>query len=242
MRLHFRVLRREFELAMTSRAVHSRFVAGANWRRIMSLFSSMFARPLFAKQFARQSIWQGVSQRTLVTHSAVASRAAAPRSLPLLFTAAGIAGVGLSAFARPKILCEPLATPTVPVTTPPQVADPSYPPPPSSSVNVYELSFGTVCGLCAGVFIKKGAKAIAFLLGGAFVLLQYLGSASVVRVDWGKMGSRFENLFYTKDPITGTKRAPSVGSLFNWIVDFLTANFQQRASFVAGLALGLRIG
>lgn len=41
-----------------------------------------------------------------------------------------------------------------------------------SSVNVYELSFGTVCGLCAGVFIKKGAKALAFVLGGVFVLLQ----------------------------------------------------------------------
>lgn len=124
-------------------------------------------------------------------------------------------------------------------------------------MNVYELSFGTVCGICAGVFIKKGAKAIAFLFGGAFVLLQvslcpvvqavanssqYLGSASVVRVDWAKMGSRFENLFYTKDPLTGSKRAPSVGSLYNWIVDFLTANFQQRASFIAGLALGLRIG
>lgn len=46
------------------------------------------------------------------------------------------------------------------------------PPPPTSSVSVYELSFGTVAGFCAGVFIKKGAKAAAFLLGGIFVLLQ----------------------------------------------------------------------
>jgi len=30
--------------------------------------------------------------------------------------------------------------------------------------------------------------------------------------------------------------------LWNWVVDFLTADFQSRASFVAGLALGLRIG
>jgi hypothetical protein len=46
------------------------------------------------------------------------------------------------------------------------------PPLPESSVNIYELSFGTVAGICAGVFIKKGAKTLAFLLGGVFVLLQ----------------------------------------------------------------------
>ena len=46
------------------------------------------------------------------------------------------------------------------------------PPPPQSSVNAYELTFGTVCGICAGVFVKKGAKALAFVMGGVFVLLQ----------------------------------------------------------------------
>jgi FUN14 domain-containing protein 1 len=38
------------------------------------------------------------------------------------------------------------------------------------------------------------------------------------------------------------RRPPNVYSLYRWLADFLTANFQQRASFVAGLALGLRIG
>jgi hypothetical protein len=47
-----------------------------------------------------------------------------------------------------------------------------FPPPPTSAVNVYQLGFGTVCGVCAGVFIKKGARALAFLLGGVFVFLQ----------------------------------------------------------------------
>jgi len=46
------------------------------------------------------------------------------------------------------------------------------PPPPESAVNVYELTFGTVCGICAGIFVKKGAKALAFAFGGIFVLLQ----------------------------------------------------------------------
>lgn len=49
---------------------------------------------------------------------------------------------------------------------------PPLPPQAESSLNLYELSFGTVCGVCAGVFVKKGAKALAFGLGGIFVLLQ----------------------------------------------------------------------
>ncbi|KAI0818551.1 FUN14 family-domain-containing protein, partial [Irpex lacteus] len=120
------------------------------------------------------------------------------------------------------------------------------PPPPESAVNLYELSFGTVAGLCAGVFVKKGAKIVGFFLGGIFVLLQYFANASLVRVDWTRFAHRFENLFYTTsiDARTGemVKRAPTVASLVRWIVDFLTADFQQRASFVAGFALGLRVG
>jgi len=70
---------------------------------------------------------------------------------------------------------------------------------------------------------------------------QYLSSMSLVRVDWGRMGSRFENLFYSKDAL-GNKRPPTISSLWRWVVDFLTADFQPRASFIAGFALGLRVG
>ena len=48
----------------------------------------------------------------------------------------------------------------------------AVPPDPPSTVNMYELTFGTVCGVCAGVFVKKGAKTLAFVFGGVFVLLQ----------------------------------------------------------------------
>lgn len=48
----------------------------------------------------------------------------------------------------------------------------TLPPPQQSTVNMYELTFGTVCGVCAGVFVKKGAKTLAVLFGGIFVLLQ----------------------------------------------------------------------
>jgi len=252
------------EYVVDSRRIRVTFTIFMNWRRrhetwtsfrlaikmstilrVLSfpIFARQFAgvRPLLARQFgpyctritlqARTNI-----QRTLTTEAASVTRAI-PRKggLPFIFTAAGVAGVGLGllAFTRPQIYCD----------SPSQPPYSGHPPPlPTSTVNLYELSFGTICGLCAGIFIKKGAKAVAFILGGLFVLLQYLGSASVVRIDWAKIGSRFENLFYTKDPVTGNKKAPNVYSLWNWLVDFLTANFQQRASFLAGLALGLRVG
>ncbi|KIJ68983.1 hypothetical protein HYDPIDRAFT_105534 [Hydnomerulius pinastri MD-312] len=157
------------------------------------------------------------------------------RGLPLLLTASGIAGValGIASFTTPVIIhCDDVT---------PFRSSPPLPPPPQSSVDLYELSFGTVCGLCAGVFVKKGARMVAFFLGGVFVLLQYLGSMSLVKVDWARMASRFENLFYRTDAL-GNKKAPTIGSLWRWIVDFLTADFQPRASFIAGMALGLRIG
>lgn len=148
--------------------------------------------------------------------------------------------LGLSV-VRPPIHCDG-SRPSSPATAPPEIPDDGLPPPPASSVNVYELSFGTVAGVCAGVFIKKGAKAVAFFLGGVFVLLQYFGSFGVLKVDWESMGTRFQQLFYTTDSKTGTKATPTIYSAWRWLVDFLTADFQPRASFIAGLALGLRIG
>ncbi|KAL0569011.1 hypothetical protein V5O48_012963 [Marasmius crinis-equi] len=115
------------------------------------------------------------------------------------------------------------------------------PPPPESSLDLYELSFGTVAGICAGVFVKKGAKLVAFAFGGIFVLLQYLGSASIVRIDWNRAAKRFEGLFYTTDA-SGAKKPPTVYSLWNALVSFLTADFQARASFIGGFMLGLRVG
>lgn len=63
---------------------------------------------------------------------------------------------------RPPVLCE------TPVPRPAGTTGQ----PPESMLNVYQLTFGTVCGICTGVFLKKGLRAIAFLLGGVFVLLQ----------------------------------------------------------------------
>jgi FUN14 domain-containing protein 1 len=55
------------------------------------------------------------------------------------------------------------------------------------------------------------------------------------------MGNKFEDLVYGRNA-SGKKRPPTLPSIWRWLIDFLTADFQPRASFVAGLALGLRLG
>lgn len=121
--------------------------------------------------------------------------------------------------------------------------------PTESILSPYELSFGAICGICAGIFIKKGAKLIAFFLGGTYVLMQYMQSRSFININWSKLSSAYENTFGSLPstssslaPTEGRRVAPTITGAYRWIVDFLTANFQQRASFLAGLGLGLRIG
>ncbi|PWN21883.1 hypothetical protein BCV69DRAFT_311590 [Microstroma glucosiphilum] len=118
-------------------------------------------------------------------------------------------------------------------------------PAPESIVNVYQLSFGVVCGVCAGVFIKKGLKFIAFLLGGGFILLQYLNSQKLVSVNWGGISKRYDGLVGSVagpgEKVKGWQGS-TAGRIYTRFEDFLTANFQERASLLAGLALGLRLG
>ncbi|KAH6918683.1 FUN14 family-domain-containing protein [Coprinopsis sp. MPI-PUGE-AT-0042] len=176
---------------------------------------------------------------TFATAAAVLRPAVRPKPtvnlLPGIAAAAAV-GLGIATWQKEPVRCD---APVIP--EPHVVPAKDLPPPPTSSLSLYDLGFGTVAGMCAGIFVKKGVKAAAWLLGGVFVLLQYLNSQSLVRVDWSRMATRFQNRFHTVDPATGASRAPNVGGLWRWMVNFLTADFQGRASFIAGFALGLRI-
>lgn len=153
-------------------------------------------------------------------------------------------GVGLAVYTRPVVQCE--APPQARYTKPSEIPElPPLPSVPQSSLKLYELGFGTVTGICAGVFIKKGAKAIAFVVGGVFVLLQYFASLRIIRVDWARAETQFADRFYSKSVDASGKEAqhpPTAYALIRWLIDFLTADFPPRATFIAGLALGLRIG
>ena len=117
---------------------------------------------------------------------------------------------------------------------------------PKSIVNLYQLSFGTVCGLCAGIFIKKGLKVIAFLLGGVYILMQYLASKRMIRVDWSSLKNTYTSsvnrLAGPADTSKSNFEQMPLVRIWKRTVDFLTADFQERATFIAGLVLGLRLG
>ncbi|CAE7224275.1 unnamed protein product [Rhizoctonia solani] len=173
-----------------------------------------------------------------------------PRSWRLGTVATASVGLGLAAFAGKEIYCDTAVSPNARSLSaaasnpgPGNTTSDPLPPPPKSSVNTYELTFGSVAGICAGVFIKKGAKALAFFLGGIFVLLQYFNAIDLTKTNWSTASTRFERLFYsTSDKPGETRYPPTIATLWAWLVNFLTADFPPRASFLAGMILGLRIG
>ncbi|KAG9106951.1 hypothetical protein FRC07_008718 [Ceratobasidium sp. 392] len=72
---------------------------------------------------------------------------------------------------------------------------------------------------------------------------EYFNAIDITKVNWGTASTRFERLFYSQPAEPGGKpRAPTIASVWAWLVDFLTADFPPRATFLAGLLLGLRLG
>ncbi|KAF8710993.1 FUN14 family, partial [Rhizoctonia solani] len=172
-----------------------------------------------------------------------------PKQWRLGTMATASVGLGLAAFAGKQIYCEPSVSPksrgfSAAAHNPGPGNSGSDPlPPPQSSLSTYELTFGSVAGICAGVFVKKGAKALAFFLGGIFVLLQYFNAIDISKTNWGAASARFERLFYSNPAKPGEPRRPAtISTLWSWLVDFLTADFPPRATFLAGMILGLRLG
>jgi len=89
--------------------------------------------------------------------------------------------------------------------------------------------------------VKKGLRAVAFVMGGVFLLLQYFNSLHWLRVDWTTAERQFNHAFYVTDE-DGVRRPPTIFTAWMWFKDFVLADFQPRASFVAGFMLGLRFG
>ena len=117
-----------------------------------------------------------------------AATASKPRfQLPqrsLLFAGVGLGATWAAYNAFQPVHCD-VALPTSSSSSSSSALNASDPAP-GSILDVYQLGFGAACGVCAGVFLKKGLKAIAFMLGGAYVLLQVsIGRAPMNVTDMG---------------------------------------------------------
>ena len=66
-----------------------------------------------------------------------------------------------------------------------------------------------------------------------------MASRGLVNIDWKSMARRYDTAI---DGYAGTGVGSRLSRVSSRALDFLLADFPPRATFVAGLALGLRIG
>ena len=145
------------------------------------LLPRLFPKSLPAGSAFRSSIRSFHTPRTFRQQTEKIRAIAIPRTLPssarsktqLYTIGLGLSFLTYNAFSpgRRSVQCQsPFGTTASPA--PVGRADELPDGTPQSILSVSELGFGAVAGICAGVFLKKGLKALAFLLGGAFVFLQ----------------------------------------------------------------------
>ena len=99
-------------------------------------------------------------------------------------------------------------------------------------LDLQSLGFGGIAGLAVGYTAKKVTKLAALLLGITFVVVQALAYLGVLHVDWGEVERLATTVGTTADGGTLAGRA--------W--EIVTANLPFGGGFVAGFALGLRLG
>jgi uncharacterized membrane protein (Fun14 family) len=94
------------------------------------------------------------------------------------------------------------------------------------------LGFGGVAGAIVGYTAKKVTKLAAILLGCLFILIQVLVYVGFITVDWTVVQGAAEGMWTDASGHTLADRA--------WHV--LTANLPFGGGFVAGFALGFKMG
>ena len=94
------------------------------------------------------------------------------------------------------------------------------------------LGFGGVAGAIVGYTAKKVTKLAALVLGGVLILVQILVHLGFVEVHWKAVQDTAETVWRDPRGVTLADRA--------W--DVLVANLPFGGGFVAGFALGFKIG
>lgn len=94
------------------------------------------------------------------------------------------------------------------------------------------LGFGGVAGAIVGYTAKKLTKLMALALGLLFITIQTLVYLKFVSVDWNAVQSTAEHVWKDAQGITLADRA--------WEV--ISANLPFGGGFIAGFALGFKLG
>jgi len=94
---------------------------------------------------------------------------------------------------------------------------------------VYQLGIGGVLGFFVGYAVKKITKIIAAIIGLIALFFIYLGYEGIINVNYDKLAQMIENLMGTASQATTTLTP-------------IVANLPFAGSFIAGMAVGLKLG
>jgi len=94
---------------------------------------------------------------------------------------------------------------------------------------VYQLGIGGVLGFFVGYAVKKITKIIAAIIGLISLLFIYLGYEGIINVNYDKLAQMIENLMGTASQATTTLTP-------------IVANLPFAGSFIAGMAVGVKLG
>ena len=94
------------------------------------------------------------------------------------------------------------------------------------------LGFGGMAGAVVGYAAKKLTKMLAILLGALFVVIQLLAYNGFIEVDWVAVQNTAEQAVDSEESRSAAEQA--------WQI--LTANLPWGGGFVAGFAIGFKLG
>lgn len=94
---------------------------------------------------------------------------------------------------------------------------------------ITQLGVGGIGGLCVGYALKKVAKITAFLIGIAFLGLQYLAYKDIISINYGALENWARGV------------ASNVGAA-EGILTAMIANLPFASSFLVGFAIGVKMG
>ncbi len=94
---------------------------------------------------------------------------------------------------------------------------------------ITQLGVGGIGGLCVGYALKKVAKITAFLIGIAFLGLQYLAYKDIISINYGAL----ENW---------ARGVASNAGAAEGILTAMIANLPFASSFLVGFAIGVKMG
>ena len=63
-----------------------------------------------------------------------------------------------------------------------------------------------------------------------------MSSKSIINVDWARLAGRYDSVFGTKTT-DGKVQTPTIGGVWAWCVDFVTANFQRESGMPLRLSI-----